>query len=107
MTDLARSSLEERLRQQPEDFEALVLLGQVSWDQNQKEDSLSYFLKAAKVRGSGALGTSFMGPESEGGQPLLLPQSCQGKRFWCSWDKFHGTKIRRRTASLTSSRQPR
>ncbi len=101
MTDLARSSLEERLRQQPEDFEALVLLGQVSWDQNQKEDSLSYFLKAAKVkalvllgqvswdqnqkdslsyflkaakvRGSSALGSSFMGPESEGGQPLLLP----------------------------------
>jgi hypothetical protein len=50
--------------------EALVLLGQVSWDQNQKEDSLSYFLKAAKVRGSGYLGTSFMGPESEGGQSL-------------------------------------
>jgi hypothetical protein len=63
MTELAQSSLEERLRQQPEDFEALVLLGQVSWEQNQKEDSLSYFLKAAKVRGSGALGTSFMGPE--------------------------------------------
>ncbi len=39
-----------------------MLLGQVSWNQNQKEDSLSYFLKAAKVRDSSALGTSFMGP---------------------------------------------
>ncbi len=41
--------MEKRLSEQPDDFEALVLLGQVSWDQDHREDSLAFFLKAAKV----------------------------------------------------------
>ena len=76
--DLARERLEEKLRHQSEDFEALVLLGQVSWDQNRKEDSLTLFLKAAKVR----------------------------KLGYC-WGRSFGSRTIMRTASTSSSRQPR
>ena len=48
LLELARGKLEQRLRQDPDEYEVLVLLGQVAWDMDNREDSLACFLKAAK-----------------------------------------------------------
>jgi hypothetical protein len=72
--------VEKRLRELPEDYEALVLLGQVAWDMDNKEDSLACFLKAAKVTSVKVhlVGSNSLGPGQQGGQSCLLPQASVG-----------------------------
>jgi hypothetical protein len=41
--------LEQSLEEEPNCGEVLVLLGQITWNKDQKQKSLTYFLKAAKV----------------------------------------------------------
>jgi len=48
-TDVAEKLLEQSLSENPNCGEALVLMGVIIWNKDDKQKSLSYFLKAAKV----------------------------------------------------------